>query len=249
MTSSMLPATWQIPSGIRDRLGSRVGRQRAMFDEGHLLLVLHAPPGSEETRRQGRFFWRNPDGQWMSQTFGSGIQALVKHIEQYEDVIAQLDDADEQATTSDQFFKILEQLAPVCRAARHMHQVLQEARKLCPDDHDIINMRDRAYAIERSAELLYEETKNSLDFTVVKRVEEQAKSSRYMEVTAHRLNMLVAFFFPIATLTALLGVNLKHGYEERHAPYLFLATIGVGLLLGLFLAAFVGRKHRPKRHR
>ncbi len=217
-----------------------------MFQDGHLLLVLHAPPAHEETRRQGRFFWRDRDGQWKSNELGSSIQALTRHVEEYEEVVSRLDDAQDQATSSDQLFSILEQLAPVCRAARHLHQVLQEARKLCPDDHDIINVRDQAYAVERNAELLYEETKNSLDFAVAKRVEEQAKSNRYMEVTAHRLNMLVAFFFPIATLTALLGVNLKHGYEETHWPYLFLATIAVGLVLGLLLTAFVGRKQRRK---
>lgn len=120
--------------------------------------------------------------------------------------------------------------------------MLQEARKLCPDDRDIINLRDRAYSIERNAELLYEETKNSLDYRVVKRAEEQAELGRHMEVTAHRLNMLVAFFFPIATLTAIFGINLTHGFETRHSPFLFLAVIGIGLLLGLILTMLVNRR-------
>ena len=66
-----------------------------------------------------------------------------------------------------------------------------------------------------------------------------------MVVAAHRLNMLAAFFFPIATLTAIFGVNLRHGYEERHVPQLFLVIIGVGLLMGLLLTLFIGR--RPKQ--
>jgi hypothetical protein len=244
MPSSILPSAWQIPEAIRKRLGSRVGRQRAMFHDGHLLLVLHAPPVADETAREGRFFWRDPDGNWKSKELGRGIQALNTHVEQYEKAISRLDELEANATGSDQYFAVLEQLAPVHRAARHLYQVLQEARKLCPDDSDIINARDHAYAIERNAELLYGEAKNALDFEVVKRVEEQAESNRYMEVTAHRLNMLVAFFFPVATLTAIFGVNLEHGYEHQHAPYLFVGTIGVGLLLGLFLTAFVGRRHR-----
>lgn len=246
MAASVLPASWQVPEKIRNRLGRSAGRQRVMFKEEHLLLVLHAPPKKEEAERRGRLFWRSPEGNWASNELGTGIQALAKHVEEYADVIARLDEREEKATTSDEYFLVLEELAPVFRAARHLHQVLQEARKLCPDDRDIINMRDRAYGIERNAELLYEETKNSLDFAVVKRVEEQARSSRYMEVTAHRLNMLVAFFFPIATLTAICGINLEHGYERQYVPYLFIGTIGAGLLLGLFLTIFVGRKHRGK---
>jgi hypothetical protein len=246
MPTTIIPATWQIPDTIRNRLGSQVGRQRAMFHEGHLLLVLHAPPKSQDAQRQGRFFWRNPQGEWASKDLGVGIRALARHIEEYEEIIARLDREEEHATTADKYFQVLESLAPVYRAARNMHHVLQEARKLCPADPDIINMRDRAYVIERNAELLYGETKNALDFAVVKRAEEQAQSTRHMAIASHRLNMLVAFFFPIATLTAVFGVNLEHGFEHEHAPYLFLGTIAVGLVLGLMLTAFVGRCHRDK---
>ena len=58
MGSSILPAAWQIPDKIRNRLGSRAGRQRTMFHDGHLLLVLHAAPKTDETEREGRFFWQ-----------------------------------------------------------------------------------------------------------------------------------------------------------------------------------------------
>ena len=61
--------------------------------------------------------------------------------------------------------------------------------------------------------LLYNEARNSLDFSIARRGEEQARSSHRMAVSAHRLNLLAAFFFPIATLTALFGVNLRHGLE------------------------------------
>ena len=43
MVSSILPTAWDIPQTIRRRLGNRVGRQRAMSADGHLLLVMHAP--------------------------------------------------------------------------------------------------------------------------------------------------------------------------------------------------------------
>jgi hypothetical protein len=255
MSGSIIPPAWQLPQAIRNRLGKNVGRQRPMAAEGHLLLVLHAPPKLDVPERKGRFFWRNPQGEWTSKELGSGIHALAVHIDEYEDAVARLDRMEADASTVDEYFRVLEELAPIHRSARNMYDVLQEARQLCPGDAELLNMRDRAYAIERSAELLIHETKNALDFRMAKRAEEQTRATHYMMVAAHRLNLLAAFFFPIATLTAVFGVNLRHGYEEQYVPQLFLATIGVGLLLGILLTLFIGRRprrlseHRPQHPR
>jgi ABC-type polysaccharide/polyol phosphate export permease len=62
-----------------------------------------------------------------------------------------------------------------------------------------------------------------------------------MALSAHRLNSLVAFFFPIATLTAVFGVNLRHGLEEAEPPYPFLILIVAGLILGAILNSFISR--------
>jgi Mg2+ and Co2+ transporter CorA len=94
--------------------------------------------------------------------------------------------------------------------------------------------------------LLYEATKNTLEFSVAKRAEQQARSSYQMEVAAHRLNLLAAFFFPVATLTAIFGVNLKHGLESYPPPWGFMTIIAIGLALGAVLAVFVSRR-RPER--
>jgi hypothetical protein len=242
MVSSILPTSWDIPQSIRRRLGNRVGRQRSMSADGHLLLVMHAPPSPKQHERVGRFFWRSPEGEWKSNELGNGIRALSKHVEEYEDVVARLYRQEDEATTTDEHFEILEQLTPVLRAVRNMHLVLQEARKACPNDHDVINLRDRAYALERSADLLFDGSKNALEFAVAKRAEQQARSSYQMEVAAHRLNMLVAFFFPVATLTAIFGVNLEHGYESYQPPMGFLTVISIGLALGAILAILVSRQ-------
>jgi hypothetical protein len=61
---SLIPAVWDVPQRFRQRMGERIGRQRAMFDDGHLLLVLHAPPGPDDEERIGRLFWGLPDGIW-----------------------------------------------------------------------------------------------------------------------------------------------------------------------------------------
>ena len=109
-------------------------------------------------------------------------------------------------------------------------------------------MRDRAYTIERNAELLFQETKIGLDFRLAKQAEAQSRATQHMVVAAHRLNMLAAFFFPIATLTTIFGVNLRHGYEEQYVPSLFLLMVVVGLLLGFLLSLFVARRPRDWRH-
>jgi len=56
MEKSILPPGWQVPQEFRTRLGANVGRQRPMLADGHLLLVLHAPPKPEDQVRVGRFF-------------------------------------------------------------------------------------------------------------------------------------------------------------------------------------------------
>jgi purine-cytosine permease-like protein len=61
-----------------------------------------------------------------------------------------------------------------------------------------------------------------------------------MAVSSHRLNMLVAFFFPIATLTAVFGANLSHPLERYlPPPYAFFAVLAAGLLFGCVLAGYL----------
>ena len=125
-----------------------------------------------------------------------------------------------------------------------MHAVLGEARKQVSEDRNLINLRDNAYDLDRRAELLYSTAKNGLDYAVARRAEEQAQNSEHMAVASHRLNVLAAFFFPIATLTAIFGVNLNHGLESSPAPFAFLGLIGVGLVMGAVLALFITRSSK-----
>jgi len=243
-TKCLLPRVWDLPQVFRDRLGSRVGRQRMMVADGHLLLVLHAPPGADQTERLGRFLWRKPDGTWMSNDLGNGPQAVGKHLDQFAKAVQDCDVQEEQATSVEDYFAVLEHLAPALRSAKNLHAVLQEARQACPEDRDLINFRDRAYEIERTAELLQTETKRSWDLLMAKKADDQAEAGRRMAASAHRLNLLAAFFFPIATLSGILGVNLAHGLETVSPPQPFLAFVAIGLISGLILMAFVAAANR-----
>ena len=246
---SILPSTWNVPQRFRDRLGAGVGRQRAMFFEGHLLLVLHAPPESEEEGRRARFFWRQPDGTWSSSEFGGGANALNRHLSQFDEAVDKFSAAEEKAHSAEDYFEVINGLAPLLRATRNLHSTLQEARKLVESDREIINFRDRAYEIERQADLLMSDAKNSLDYVVARRAEEQAGAAHQMAVSAHRLNLLAALFFPIATLCAVFGVNLETGLEHANPPFWFLIVMGCGLATGLLLAGLITRPSAEPRKR
>ena len=238
---SLLPHDWEVPVIFRQRIGDEVGRQRPMIADGHLLLVLHAPPQPNQTQRTGRFFWRSLDERWSYSGEGDKDLTIHQHLDEYESLIDGCEQQEESAHTADEYFKVLEQMPPLLRTIANLHQALQEARKGCPEFREIINLRDRAYALERTAELLYNSSKIALEVEVARRAEEQARASEEMAWSAHHLNRLVAFFFPIATLTSVFGVSLKHGLEEVSPPWAFLALIGFGLLLGFILMRFMSR--------
>ncbi|MHC4401440.1 MAG: CorA family divalent cation transporter [Planctomycetota bacterium] len=244
-----LPDMWNVPDVFRRRLRESIGRQRAMFADGHLLLVLHEPPTEDPADRRPRLFWRSPDGTWQSNTLGSGIAALGKHLTEYREAVEKLDEAESGAESADEYFGILRAIAPLVRASRNMHDTLQEARETVSEDANLIICRDQAYQIARSAELLQSDAKTGLDCAIARRAEEEARSSQRMAVSAHRLNVLAAIFFPLVTISSIFGMNLNEGLDEKmFLQPLFWAVLAVGVGLGLFLKALIVVKpDRPRR--
>ena len=152
-----------------------------------------------------------------------------------------LETLESTAATAEDFFSVLDQATPLARACRNMHAALQQARDLVPEDQDIVSCRDEAYACERSAELLVQDTRNGFDLYVARQTEAMTQSGHAMAVAGHRLNTLVALFFPTATLAALLGMNVPHGLENAAAPGAFVGAIVVGIALGLGVKAWLDR--------
>ncbi len=239
--AKLLPNNWTVPDRFRARLGAQAGRQRVMLHEGHMLLVLHDLPGADEAGRRASFFWRAPDGTWKSTGAAAkgGIVALRTHVEAFAAAGHALEERVEKATQAAEFFRVLQEVAPVLRAARNQHKVFQEAREACPDDKDLITLRDQAYENERNLDLVQADAKAGLDFTVARRAEEQAELSEQINRSSHRLNLLVALFLPISALGGVLGVNLEHGFEHAHAPWLFWGVVSGAFLLGLIVRAGV----------
>jgi hypothetical protein len=242
--NSLLPGTWDVPEVFHDRLGESAGRQRTMFEDQHLLLILHAPPGPDDETREGRFFWRRPDETWVSSTDTKGPNALPAHLEEYDKILDTLDEREERAQSANDYFELTRRLNPIVRSTRNLHATLQQAREMVPGDKQIINYRDQAYALERRAELLASDAKSTLEYAIAKRSEEQVNTSEQMAVAAHRLNLLAAFFFPLATMSAIFGVNLRHGLEpDRFDTYIpFACVTALGLFAGCALAIYLTRR-------
>lgn len=245
-STSLLPSNWEVPAAIEERLGNRVGRQRMIAEEEHLLLVLHQPPKPDQPEREPALFWRRPDGSWMSDQSGSGSAGLEELLQKYDAVIDDCEQDESQAVTSQEYFSVLDRMSPIRRAAAHLYGVLQQAREMTDSDRFVINMRDRAYELERRAELLYSGTKNSLDYAVARRSEEQTAASNRMAAAAHRLNLLAAFFFPLVSVGSILGVNLTFPYRDHDSPIPFLVFLLVGLGCGSILTLVLMTTSRGK---
>jgi hypothetical protein len=238
--ASILPKLWTLPDSIRSRLGREPGPQRAMFEEGHLLIILHQLPGPDDHQRKPALFWRSPEGEWKTNLQGNGLTALSDHLRLFDTTLTTLEEEENQARLATEYHDVLEKLAPVLRASRGLHRALQQARELVKTERELINMRDQAAGIERNAELLLQDAQFGLNFTVARQAESQAASARQMAATAHRLNLLAAMFLPLTALASVFGMNLHHGMDNTVGNFA-LVCLG-GLLLGLAVMAMLGRR-------
>ena len=235
----IIPPTWNLPEAIRTRLGqSTLGRQRAIVEDGHLLLVLHKPPGPDDREREGALFWRNPAGEWQSHRGGSGPGALKRHVQGYAEIEGKLAHDYEQAPDTTALFDVLEALTPLARAGRSMHQALQAAREAMKGDAFLIEVRDLASDVERNLDLLVEDVRNALQYRMAREAEEQARLSKEAVRASHRLNVLAAWFFPLTALSSVFGMNFAHGFDQQR-PTFFWIVFALGLALGFGMKNWV----------
>ena len=245
---SLLPEAWQVPAVFRRRLGATVGRQRAMESEGHLLLVLHAPPDPEEATREPRIYWCTPQGNWRSSHYGDGDAALERHLGDFAATLAAIDEQLERARHAKEYFAVLRRLVPLHRTIRNQHAALQQAREKLSDVRGIISFRDRSGDLEREAELLHADARNGMDFTVAREAEEQSRRASDTNRVAHRLNVLAAMFLPLATLSSVMGMdNYPPPLADWVQPHVFWGVVAAGVGLGILLTLILGR--RPRRRR
>jgi len=240
----LIPADWDMPDVLRFRLGYGPGRQRAIDSDGHLLLILHEVPKPHDRQRIGQLFWREPDGTWHSAASEDGPKGLERHLKVFESAIDKLSDDLEPAVDSAGYFRILAALGPLGRSTRNMYAALQDARKLYRDDQQLLNWRDTAYDLVRQVELLQDDAQAALNFEIARQTEVQAEASHQMAASAHRLNVLAAFFFPVVTLSAVFGVGLSHGIEvwkSPTGPWGLVAMLMLGVGMGIILTCVITR--------
>jgi Mg2+ and Co2+ transporter CorA len=230
-----LPPGWELPDSIRVRLGDSAGKQRAMIEEEHLLLILHKTPApGATTAREAAFFWRDPDGDWKASNGKAGLGALKNHLAEYERAVDELDTQLDKAQDAAALFRVLEAAVPLHRAAKNQHAALQAAREALPTVREIIVLRDAASEIDRHSELLEIDARNAVDYRIARQGEEQNRLSLEMTRAGHRLNFLAALFLPLTAVASVFGMNLPSGLEQS-PTWLFWSVLGFGLLLGFIL--------------
>lgn len=241
----IIPPTWNLPEAIRVRLGqSTYGRQRAIVEEGHLLLVLHKPPGPDDRRREGVLFWRNPAGEWQCNRGGPGPGGLKRHVQSYVDLEGKLTQDYEAASHNNVLFELQEALTPLVRASSGMHRALQEAREAIKQDAFIIEVRDLAYEVERNLDLLLDDVRNAIQQATAREAEAQARASKEALAASHRLNILAALFLPLTAITSLFGMNFARGVDEQ-IPTMFWGIFAGGVALGFVMKSWVTAKPKP----
>jgi CorA-like Mg2+ transporter protein len=247
---SVLPKLWNIPDAIRNRLGREAGPQRAMLEEGHLLIILHQLPNPDEHDRKAALFWRQPSGEWRSNLPGAAPASLQDLLQSFEQHLTLLEDQENNAKSASEYHSVLEQIAPVLRTSRGLHRALQQARELLKSETLLINSRDQAAGVERTAELLLQDAQFGLNFTVAKQAEAQSALAQQMAVTAHRLNLLAALFLPLTALASIFGMEIHSQVKDTPANFWLICLLGVliGLLVGGFLmrGTRLGGSNTPK---
>lgn len=248
----MIPPNWTLPDAIKLRLGqTTVGRQRAIVEEGQVLLVLHKPPGPDDRTREGVLFWRTSAGEWLVNRGGQGAGALKRHVQGYVELEGKLVHDYEEASDTTELFELLDALTPLARAAHNMYLALQAAREAVKSDVHLIEARDLASDVDRNLDLLLEDVRNALQYKMAREAEHQARLSQEAVRASHRLNVLAAWFFPLTAISSVFGMNFAHGLGD-HDPVMFWIVFGLGLALGFGMKSWVlaGSRHKetPEKH-
>lgn len=234
--------SWELPALIEARLGEgSYGRQRAIFEDGNLLIVLHSPPGADDLEREELAVLRYSDGRYQCEGHDGGEQQLRKLISAYRSQWEECDAWYDKAVTASDLFKLLERLAPLNRASTNMSTALQSARDAVKEDKFLIGLRDEGYEVSRAFDLLLTDAKLKLDYLMARNSEEASERADEMANAQHKLNILAAFTFPLMAMATLLGVNLTHGLEER-SPILFYIVLVFGFAVGFVVKGWVTRK-------
>lgn len=230
---------WELPQEIEQRLGeSSYGRQRAIFEADHLLIILHTPPTGDDAERETILFLRKPDGTYWCNGYSGGETRLRRLLADYDELYDKYNEMYDKSSTPTDFFTLMRALTPLNRATTNLHNALQTARDCIDGDTFLIAMRDEAYEVSRNFELLIGDAKLALDYQIAENTELEAARTDDMATAQHKLNVLAALTFPLMAMATLLGMNLVHGFEDR-TPTLFWCVVAGGFAVGWAVKGWV----------
>ena len=239
--------SWPLPEAIERRLGREsYGAQRAIHEDGHLLLVLHEPPQSAGGAREHAVFLRTPDGAWAFHGQPGGEQALRRLLDSYQERLAKGLAAYDQADDAADLFALIERVRPMARAAVNLHTALQAAREAVKSDVELITARDRAAEIQRGLELLLADAQLALNFRLAQQAEAQTRAALANHRAQEKLNTLAAWTAPLMAVGAVFGMNLRSGGEAIDA-WLFWAVLLAGMVVGWWVKVWVQRPPPPEK--
>lgn len=178
------------------------------------------------------------DGRWI-QPGGPGLDELGDLLERYAKVIDAKEELLDKTESAQDLFGILKQAGPLARSLRNHVGALEQALVQEPDDKEVRTYRDRARELERAAELLQADARETMMFWQAEAAEEHAKSSQRLGNILFKLNLVTGFFLPLVALGGLFGMNVDlPGFVRGMFWWIFFS----GLIVGGFLLWYVSRE-------
>jgi Mg2+ and Co2+ transporter CorA len=236
----ILPEHYELEREILEQLSDRPGHQRCVVGHDELLLVLHEVPKARVPEREALFFWRRMDGRWI-QPGGPGLDEVGELFERYANVIDANEELLEKSESAQDLFRILRQAGPLTRSLRNGVVALDQALVQEYEDKEVRNYRDRAKELERAAELLQVEVRETMLFWQAEAAEEHAKSSDRLGNILFKLNLVTGFFLPLVALGGLFGMNVNlPDFVRSLFWWIFLG----GLMVGGMLLWYVARERK-----
>ncbi len=223
-----MPAHYALERDLLEQLSDRPGHQRCVVGREELLLVLHEVPKAGVPERDAIFFWRRRDGRWF-QPDGQGLKGLDDLLDRYAKAIDENEEILEETGKAQDLFRVLKHAGPLTRSSRNMVIALEQVLNQEPDDRLIRTYRDRAREIERAAELLHADGRETLLFWQAEAAEQHTKSSKRLSNILFKLNLVTGFFLPLVALGGLFGMNVDlPDFTRGMFWWIFFGGLGVG---------------------
>lgn len=233
-----LPPHYELERELLEQLSGRQGLQRCVVGHDELLLVLHEVPKAGVPEREALFFWRRMDGRW-TQPGGPGLDEVGELLERYAKVIDANEELLEKTDSAQDIFGIIRQAGPLARSLRNSVHAIEQALVQEPDDRVIRTNRDRAQELERAAELLQFDARETMMFWQAAATEAQARSACRIGNILFKLNMVTGFFLPLVALGGLFGMNVD---LPRFVHGMFWWIFFGGLFFGGFLLRYASKE-------